>query len=305
MDYDAQILFEEVCEDFLSDQLQLATPPIYDLECAVVGQSFAIAEGSLKADVEVTGEVEETAYVQEQADVLFQEMIVDTFNIQGDYFVEELKEAEEEDVTTTYFQSLEEVRGIVEYDGEGDELPPGPLPEEVDYHIGAKKGVSEGGDDELTPGPLPEEIETYDDEDFEKAGEVDGGDELTPGPLPEEIETYDEDGAEEGVSEGDGDELAHAPLPDQKRHYLRDVEIKNLPDEPLPEEQFEETLPKEPMPEEQLPEDMEESPAPLHAPASTTASAPTSPTSAAFNFYRCPSTALTTVIVLVVVIFVQ
>ena len=274
MDYDAQILFEEVCEDFLSDQLQLATPPIYDLECAVVGQSFAVAEGSLTADVEVTGEVEETAYVQEQADVLFQEMIVDTFNIQGDYFVKELKEAEEEDVTTTYFQSLEEVRGIVAYDGE---------------------------DDELTPGPLPEEIETFHDGGGEKAGDFDGGDDLTPGSMQEEIETYDEDyGAEEGLSEGDGDELVHAPLPDEKSHYLRHVEIKNLPDEPLPEEQFEEAMPEEP-----VPEDSEESRTLSNAPASTTASAPTSPTSSAFNFYRCPSTALTTVIVLVVAIFVQ
>jgi len=37
---DAQYIFETMCSEFLNDQLTYATPPIFDVECIVVGQSL-------------------------------------------------------------------------------------------------------------------------------------------------------------------------------------------------------------------------------------------------------------------------
>ena len=145
MDSNAQLIFENVCTQFLNDQLQYATPPILNVECGLVGQllvesrrsrfrnrslrgfdihiddsSRALASSSssmLKADVQVTGEVEKTPSVQETADVQFQKLLVGTFNVQGYLFAGSLKEEEEDDnettsTSSTYYQSVGAVRGI-------------------------------------------------------------------------------------------------------------------------------------------------------------------------------------------------
>ena len=146
MDEASEALFEKVCAEFLNDQLQLATPPIYNLECTVIGQSVAVegarrharvlralADSSLTVDVEVTGEVEKSPSVQEADDVPFDELLVGTFNVQGDLFVDALQEAEKEEGLTTYFKSVEEVRGIAMYDD-----------------VEAPEGASESGGDEAS-----------------------------------------------------------------------------------------------------------------------------------------------------------
>jgi hypothetical protein len=81
----------------------------------------------------VTGEVEKSSSVQEPDDVPFEELLVGTFNVQGDLFVDALQEAEKEEGLTTYFKSVEEVRGIAMYDD-----------------VEASEGASESGDDEAS-----------------------------------------------------------------------------------------------------------------------------------------------------------
>eukprot|EP00571_Detonula_confervacea_P010983 CAMPEP_0172303910 /NCGR_PEP_ID=MMETSP1058-20130122/5409_1 /TAXON_ID=83371 /ORGANISM="Detonula confervacea, Strain CCMP 353" /LENGTH=702 /DNA_ID=CAMNT_0013014947 /DNA_START=243 /DNA_END=2351 /DNA_ORIENTATION=+ len=119
-------LFEEVCGAFLNGELEIATPPIYNLKCQVLGQILeedrrlrALAESNLKVEVEVTGEVGKKPSVQEPKDVPFQELLVGTFTVQGYLFAEALKEEEElrieegtSEETEAYFVSIGKVRGI-------------------------------------------------------------------------------------------------------------------------------------------------------------------------------------------------
>ena len=135
MDEPSQALFDQVCTEFLADQLQFATPPITDVDCEVINQEVLtakrslirrmLADGdSLLVDAQVSGEVEKTKSVQKVEDVKFDQLLVGTFNVQGYLFVDALVEAESEllseggqggnetALTVSYFQEVGDVRGI-------------------------------------------------------------------------------------------------------------------------------------------------------------------------------------------------
>ena len=163
MNNDATVLFESVCANFLDENLMLATPPVYNTTCDVIGQSVvegrrrldrylkkddAIGihhhhyasrllrtitenkdtrkrklEGSLTVEVEVTGLVDESSSVQEPADVPFDDLLVGTFNVQGQFFSDSLQEESLSDTSTyetsEYFSRVNGVRGMSTHDGSG------------------------------------------------------------------------------------------------------------------------------------------------------------------------------------------
>mmetsp|Transcript_3934 Transcript_3934/g.6467 ORF Transcript_3934/g.6467 Transcript_3934/m.6467 type:complete len:151 (+) Transcript_3934:352-804(+) len=142
---DAQYIFETMCSEFLNDQLTYATPPIFDVECIVVGQSLeeddrrrnrrlrrhresvvapqhhhhphgSISSSSsslrylassttgsrLTVEAQITGSVETTQpSARRMNDDKFATLLIGTFNVQGYIFAEMLKEAEENEATTT------------------------------------------------------------------------------------------------------------------------------------------------------------------------------------------------------------
>ncbi|KAL7512692.1 hypothetical protein ACHAXN_009739 [Cyclotella atomus] len=129
---DSKSLFESVCTSFLEEQLSIATPPISDLNCVVVEESFE-AQSSTRsrflrsdgrklsqlylADVKVTGSALSTQSHQTPESIKFKELCVGTFTVQGFLFVRALKEAEEESSSdVSVFQSVENARGVMTYD---------------------------------------------------------------------------------------------------------------------------------------------------------------------------------------------
>ena len=147
MNDDDTVLFESVCDDFLNENLVLATPPIYNITCDVISQTVAeerrrrrylkssshlltislqrALAGSLTTEVEVTGIVEQTDTVQEPADVPFDDLLVGTFNVQGEFFLEALKEEALSESSTfetsEYFAQVDSVKATSTYEGSGVE----------------------------------------------------------------------------------------------------------------------------------------------------------------------------------------
>lgn len=132
---DSKTLFESVCASFLEEQLSIATPPVGNLTCVVVEESYEsqTATRSLRgvdgsdnnrelsqiylADVEVTGSALSTQSHQTAESIKFKELCVGTFTVQGFLFVRALKEAEETSSSNgAAFQSVENVRGVMTYD---------------------------------------------------------------------------------------------------------------------------------------------------------------------------------------------
>ena len=129
---DSKSLFEEVCASFLEEQLSIATPPITNLNCVIVEESFEAESRSLRAvhgggyrklsqvylaDVDVTGTALSTPSHQTPESIKFKELCVGTFTVQGFLFVRALKEAEGDSASEdTVFQSVENARGVMTYD---------------------------------------------------------------------------------------------------------------------------------------------------------------------------------------------
>jgi len=146
MNDDDTILFESVCDDFLNENLVLATPPIYNVTCDVISQTIAAERrrrylksgshlltislqralaGSLTTEAEVTGIVEQTESIQEPADVPFDDLLVGTFNVQGEFFLDALKEESLLESSTfetsEYFAQVDSVKATPTYEGSGAE----------------------------------------------------------------------------------------------------------------------------------------------------------------------------------------
>ena len=132
LDDSSKSLFEKVCASFLEEQLSIATPPITDLNCVLVEESFEAESRSLRAvhsgnyrklsqvylaDVDVTGTALSTPSHQTSESIKFKELCVGTFTVQGFLFVRALKEAEGDSAgDDTVFQSVENARGVMTYD---------------------------------------------------------------------------------------------------------------------------------------------------------------------------------------------
>ena len=80
-------------------------------------------EGSLTVEVEVTGLVDESSSVQEPTDVPFDDLLVGTFNVQGQFFSDSLREESLSDTSTyetsEYFSRVNGVKGMSTHDGSG------------------------------------------------------------------------------------------------------------------------------------------------------------------------------------------
>eukprot|EP00804_Cyclotella_cryptica_P015528 CCRYP_003560-RA/>CCRYP_003560-RA protein AED:0.02 eAED:0.02 QI:616/1/1/1/1/1/2/776/375 len=128
---DARSLFENVCESFLEDQLSIATPPISDISCVVVDESFEtpLPGRSLRgnynrglsqvyvADMNITGNAPSSNTYLTPQSIKFKELCVGTFTVQGEYFVRALHEAEQNsDSNDAVFQSVQNVRGVMTSD---------------------------------------------------------------------------------------------------------------------------------------------------------------------------------------------
>ncbi|KAL7478767.1 hypothetical protein ACHAW6_005934 [Cyclotella cf. meneghiniana] len=128
---DSRSLFESVCSSFLEDQLSIATPPISNVSCVVVDQSFKALSPSrvlrsdynrklsqvYLADVNVTGTALSTKLHQTPESIKLKELCVGTFTVQGIYFVRALHEAEQNSGSDdAVFQSVQSARGVMTYD---------------------------------------------------------------------------------------------------------------------------------------------------------------------------------------------
>eukprot|EP00956_Cyclotella_meneghiniana_P005721 scaffold7418_cov77-Cyclotella_meneghiniana.AAC.5 len=119
LDDDSKGKFEEVCTSFLDEQLSIATPPITDLKCVLVEESFESESRTLRrklsdvylADVEVSGKALSTPSHQTAESIKFKQLCVGTFTVQGFLFVRALKEADE-----GVFGAVQNARGIMTYD---------------------------------------------------------------------------------------------------------------------------------------------------------------------------------------------
>jgi hypothetical protein len=142
MDDDSASAYESACGSFLGHQLSIATPPVYDLECVVVGQEVGtspsrrgrrrragrrgrgLAEDeadetaneaaplpSMDVETRVTGRANATSTVRKPSDVKFADLLVGTFNVQGYLFLEELQAEEGAGTKSGYFDDVGEVRG--------------------------------------------------------------------------------------------------------------------------------------------------------------------------------------------------
>jgi len=163
---DAKDVFEAVCGRFLNEQLSIATPPISNVECTVVGGSLAVvrrlneqqqsrlrSNGGrrlaevLLADVEVTGESTSTQSFQTAKDIPFKQLLAGTFTVQGFIFAEQLKDEESARGGETTFQAVQNIRGIATYDaveeaemaGDSEDSSSGGMP------IGVMAGIAVGG----------------------------------------------------------------------------------------------------------------------------------------------------------------
>ena len=85
--------------------------------------SSRVLAGDLTVIVEVTGLVEKSSSIQEPADVPFDDLLVGTFNVQGNQFIEALQEESLSDSSTyetsQYFAQMEAVNAMITYDGLG------------------------------------------------------------------------------------------------------------------------------------------------------------------------------------------
>lgn len=119
LDDDSKRKFEEVCTSFLDEQLGIATPPITDLNCVLVEESFESESRALRrklsdmylADVDVTGMALSTPSHQTAESIKFKQLCVGTFTVQGFLFVRALKEADE-----GVFGGVQNARGVMTYD---------------------------------------------------------------------------------------------------------------------------------------------------------------------------------------------
>jgi hypothetical protein len=132
MEYSAQSIYVNVCGSFLNHQLKIATPPVYDLMCNVLGQesegssSSSSSSGrhrhrntradelidesqrnSVIVETRVTGKSNGTSYASNDT-TKFTDLLIGTFNVQGYLFLEELREEEWE---SDYFNDVGDVRG--------------------------------------------------------------------------------------------------------------------------------------------------------------------------------------------------
>lgn len=144
MSSDAVPIFQSACATFLNNQLSIATPPIYDIECSVASQSLESVRrlleqnerekrirrrlvSSLVVDVDITGVVDKTNFITEASQIKFKDIVTGTFTVQGSSFIQTL-EIEENQQKTMYFNSIESVRGIQIYDAaEAQEVDGGDL----------------------------------------------------------------------------------------------------------------------------------------------------------------------------------
>lgn len=171
MNDDDTVLFESVCDDFLNENLVLATPPIYNVTCDVISQTVAeerrrrrylkssshllttslqrALAGSLTTEVEVTGIVEQTDTVQEPADVPFDDLLVGTFNVQGEFFIEALKEESLSESSTfetsEYFAQVDSVKATTTYEGSGVEESVGDNDNDSFFTKGVIAAIVAGG----------------------------------------------------------------------------------------------------------------------------------------------------------------
>ena len=141
MDESAQSAFEGVCTEFLSGVLKEFEHPIYNVDCAFVGQTAVsrrrrklgrrgrrlIRELSrtrrrrlqvgIEAELEVSGTVDRTDRVQEPEDVMLESLLVGAFDVQGYLFADALKE---ESQAFSSLAAVSGVRSVVEQpDGAG------------------------------------------------------------------------------------------------------------------------------------------------------------------------------------------
>ena len=145
MNDEATSLFEDVCSTFLDEQLSIAIPPIFNIQCTVTSQSVESGrrrrrlgelnknEGSslnnmqrvlasaLIVDLDVAGEAEKTDSIQEASDVKFQDLLVGTFTVQGYLFLNALKKDDRGGAFT--FQSTQNIRGVHTSDGAQVQTP--------------------------------------------------------------------------------------------------------------------------------------------------------------------------------------
>ena len=159
---DSKSLFESVCASFLEEQLSIATPPISDLNCVLVEESFEsqALDRSLRdqyrmlsqlylADVEITGKALSTQSHQTPESIKLKELCVGTFTVQGFLFVRALKEAEEEASSdVTVFQSVENARGVMTYDASeatsGEQIDDPSNPDGGSLSTGAMAAIAAG-----------------------------------------------------------------------------------------------------------------------------------------------------------------
>eukprot|EP00804_Cyclotella_cryptica_P014398 CCRYP_019960-RA/>CCRYP_019960-RA protein AED:0.16 eAED:0.06 QI:0/1/0/1/1/1/2/0/799 len=131
LDDDSRSLLESVCGSFLGDQLSIATPPISDVGCMVVDESYEdqslgralrgdytrVLSQVYIADVNVTGTAMSTKLYQTSESTRFKELCVGTFTVQGIYFVKALQEAEQNSGSNdAVFHSVQNARGVMTYD---------------------------------------------------------------------------------------------------------------------------------------------------------------------------------------------
>lgn len=130
MDESAQSAFEGVCTEFLSGVLKEFEHPIYNVDCALVGQTAMSRrrrklgrrgrrlirelsrtrrrrlQAGIEAELLVSGTVDRTDRVQEPGDVMLESLLVGAFDVQGYLFADALKEESQA------FQSLSAVSGV-------------------------------------------------------------------------------------------------------------------------------------------------------------------------------------------------
>jgi len=131
MDETARTAFEGVCTEFLSGVLKEFENPIYNVGCALVGQTAVSRrrrrlgrrvphrtrrrrlQAGIEAELEVSGTVDRTERVRRPEDVMLESLLVGTFNVQGYLFADALRGE------GAAFQSLSDVSGVRLLDDDG------------------------------------------------------------------------------------------------------------------------------------------------------------------------------------------